>query len=102
MVAISGDLTQRAKRHEFAAAKAFLARIPFPQLVVPGNHYIPLYDLGRRFLRPLNRYRRYITENLSPLFVDDELAVLGVNTARSATVKNGRISLKQISQLQPM
>lgn len=96
LVAVSGDLTQRAKRHEYAAARAFLDRIPFPQLVVPGNHDIPLYDVGRRFLRPLHRYRRYITADMSPTFVDDEMAVLGINTARSATWKNGRISLEQI------
>jgi 3',5'-cyclic AMP phosphodiesterase CpdA len=96
LVAVSGDLTQRAKRHEYAAARAFLDRIPFPQLVVPGNHDIPLYDVGRRFLRPLHRYRRYITADMSPTYVDDEIAVLGINTARSATWKNGRISLDQI------
>jgi 3',5'-cyclic AMP phosphodiesterase CpdA len=96
LVAISGDLTQRAKRREFAAARAFLDRVPFPRLVVPGNHDIPLYDIGRRFLRPLHRYRRYITDDMSPAFRDDEIAVLGINTARSATWKNGRISLEQI------
>ena len=96
LIAISGDLTQRARRHEFAAARAFLNRLTSPTLIVPGNHDIPLYDVGRRFLRPLHRYRRYITHNLSPTFLDDEIAVLGINTARSATWKNGRISLDQI------
>lgn len=96
LLAISGDLTQRARRQEFAAARAFLDRLPFPKLIVPGNHDIPLYDIGRRFLRPLHRYRRYITDDLSPVFIDEEIAVLGINTARSATWKNGRISLDQI------
>lgn len=96
LIAISGDLTQRARRHQFAAARAFLDRLRPPTLIVPGNHDIPLYDVGRRFLRPLHRYRRYITDNLSPVFIDDEIAVLGINTARSATWKNGRISLEQI------
>ncbi len=99
LVAVSGDLTQRARRSEFAAARAFLERIPFPKLIVPGNHDIPLYDVGRRFLRPLHRFRRYITPDLAPLYVDDEIAALGINTARSATWKNGRISLDQIRNL---
>jgi 3',5'-cyclic AMP phosphodiesterase CpdA len=99
LVAVSGDLTQRARRSEFAAARAFLERIPFPRLVVPGNHDIPLYDVGRRFLRPLHRFRRYITPELAPRYVDEEMAVLGINTARSATWKNGRISLEQIRNL---
>jgi 3',5'-cyclic AMP phosphodiesterase CpdA len=77
-------------------ARAFLDRVSFPQLIVPGNHDIPLYNIGRRFLRPLHRYRRYITDDMSPAFSDDEITVLGINTARSATWKNGRISLDQI------
>src|ERR1700722_10258980 len=85
LVAVSGDLTQRARRGQFAAARAVLSRIPFPQLVVPGNHDIPFYDLGRRFLRPLNRFRRYITHDLNPTFADEEMLVVGINTARSAT-----------------
>lgn len=99
LVAVSGDLTQRARRAQFAAAREFLLRIPFPQLVVPGNHDIPLYDLGRRFFRPLHRYRRYITADLSPVFTDAEMVVLGINTARSATWKNGRISHQQIEEV---
>lgn len=99
LVVVSGDLTQRARRRQFAAARDFLARIPFPLLLVPGNHDIPLYDVARRFLRPLNRYQRYITSDLMPLFRDEELAVLGINTARSATWKNGRISLAQIQDI---
>lgn len=99
LVVVSGDLTQRARRSQFAAARAFLDRVPFPQLIVPGNHDIPLYDVGRRFLRPLHRYHRFITADMSPTFHDDEIAVVGVNTARSATWKNGRISLQQIAAI---
>ena len=45
LVVVSGDLTQRAKRSEFVAARAFLERVPFPQLIVPGNHDIPPFQL---------------------------------------------------------
>jgi 3',5'-cyclic AMP phosphodiesterase CpdA len=98
-VVVSGDLTQRAKREQFAAAKVFLDRIPFPYMVVPGNHDIPLYDVMRRALRPLHRFRRYITSDLKPAFVDDEIAILGINTARAAALKDGRISLWQIKHI---
>jgi 3',5'-cyclic AMP phosphodiesterase CpdA len=97
LVAVSGDLTQRARRREFAAARAFLAQISAPILCVPGNHDVPLYDVMRRFANPLARYRRYITTDLSPLLVDDEIAVLGINTARSLTVSGGRISAEQVA-----
>lgn len=96
---VSGDLTQRARRAQFSAARDFLARLPKPQLVVPGNHDIPLFDLFRRFLAPLRRYRHFIEGDLDPTFSDQELHVVGLNTARSFTWKNGRISRVQIDRL---
>src|SRR3954466_6730217 len=66
LVVNSGDLTQRGRASQFRAARDYLARIPFPQLTIPGNHDIPLYDVTRRFLSPLGRYKRYITPNLAP------------------------------------
>jgi len=99
LVVISGDLTQRARKRQFEAAGAFIRKITAPCLVVPGNHDIPLYDVIRRTLMPLHRYRHYITDDLNPVFEDDELIVLGANTARAATFKNGRISAAQIKML---
>jgi len=100
LVIASGDFTQRARRAQFAAARDFLAALPQPQLVVPGNHDIPLYDFTRRFLSPLGRYHRYISTDNDPVFQDDELFVVGLNTARSLTWKNGRISHEQLQSLQ--
>ena len=99
LVAISGDLTQRARTVEFVAAKEFLAAIPFPQIVVPGNHDVPLHNLVARFTRKLDRYRRYITSEVQPVFVDDEIVVAGVNTARALTWKDGRINHRQLDEL---
>src|SRR5882757_8730976 len=100
LVVTSGDLTQRARRSQFKAARAYLDQIPFPQLTVPGNHDIPFYDFATRFLSPLARYQRYITPNRAPRFDHEQFVVLGINTARSATWKNGRISLEQIKTIQ--
>lgn len=99
LVVVSGDLTQRARGRQFRAARDFLARLPRPQLIVPGNHDVPLFDVLRRFLAPLARYRRFIAANLDPVYVDKELFVVGLNTARSFTWKSGRISLRQIEAL---
>jgi 3',5'-cyclic AMP phosphodiesterase CpdA len=99
LVAVSGDVTQRARRKEFAAARHFLDRIPAPRLVVPGNHDIPLFDIVSRFARPLARFRRYINEEVDPFFSTDVMAVLGMNTARSNTWKDGRVSPAQIDEL---
>jgi 3',5'-cyclic AMP phosphodiesterase CpdA len=99
LIVVSGDLTQRARTAQFIEARAFLDRLPTPQLIVPGNHDVPLYDVLARFLRPLARYRRYITDDLEPCFIDEEIAVLGVNTARSLTFKQGRINEEQIARV---
>ncbi|HVR69645.1 MAG TPA: metallophosphoesterase [Vicinamibacteria bacterium] len=96
VVAVSGDLTQRARESQFAAARAFLARLPAPRVVVPGNHDIPLFDVVRRFLAPLARYHRYIDPEADPFFHDEEIALQGINTARANTWKDGRISERQI------
>ena len=99
LVVVSGDLTQRAKPAQFRAARHFLDALPKPQIVVPGNHDIPLYNLFQRFLQPLSKYRRFISRELEPFYADDEIAVAGVNTARSLTFKDGRISEAQMQQL---
>lgn len=99
LVVVSGDLTQRARTKEFQAARRFLDALPQPQIVVPGNHDVPLYDIYSRFLRPLKQYRRHISEVTEPTYVDAEIAVVGVNTARSLTFKDGRINIAQITDI---
>jgi 3',5'-cyclic AMP phosphodiesterase CpdA len=99
VVVISGDLTQRAKAEQFEEARAFLDTLPGPQIVVPGNHDISLYNVFRRFVKPLSRYKRYITDDLDPIYVDDEIAVVGVNTARSLTIKDGRVNKEQVDKI---
>ena len=99
LVVVSGDLTQRAKNEEFHACREFLDMIPVPRLVVPGNHDVPMYDVVSRFLHPFRRYRRHITDDLSPSYVDDELQVEGVNTAYPLTIKDGRITPRQTAAL---
>ena len=100
VVAISGDLTQRARKVQFEQARAFLSRLPRPQIVVPGNHDVPLYDVLHRFAAPLHRYRRYITDDMAPVFRDDAIAVIGLNTARSLTFKGGRINAEQLRSVE--
>jgi 3',5'-cyclic AMP phosphodiesterase CpdA len=99
LVVISGDLTQRARTAQFIEARRFLDGLPKPQIVVPGNHDVPLYNLPARFLGPFVRYRYYISANLEPFYADEEIAVVGVNTARSLTIKNGRINQRQLNDI---
>jgi 3',5'-cyclic AMP phosphodiesterase CpdA len=100
LVVISGDFTQRARTEQFQDACRFLERLRdagHEVLAVPGNHDVPLYDVFRRFLSPLTRYMRYIDDTLCPLQEIPGATVLGINTARSLTFKDGRISEEQMT-----
>lgn len=97
LVVVSGDLTQRARPAEFQEAQAFLRSLPGPQIVVPGNHDVPLYNVAARFLTPFAGYRKYISADLEPHYDDAEIVVQGLNTARSFTWKNGRINAAQLA-----
>ena len=99
LVVVSGDFTQRARTEQFQEACRFLDRLKesgHDVLGVPGNHDVPLYDVLRRFLSPLTRYRRYIDDTLCPFHEIDGVTVLGINTARSFTFKDGRVSHEQM------
>jgi 3',5'-cyclic AMP phosphodiesterase CpdA len=101
LVVVSGDFTQRARRSEFRTARKFLDGIPQPKLVVPGNHDVPLHNVLDRWLLPFAKYDRYIGPAGLPdaFYADDEIAVLGLNTARRMTRKSGRVSLAQIVEM---
>jgi 3',5'-cyclic AMP phosphodiesterase CpdA len=99
LVVISGDFTQRARTEQFRQACEFLEGLRergHEVLGVPGNHDVPLYDVLRRFMSPLARYRRFIDESLCPFIELPGVAVLGINTARSLTFKDGRINKDQV------
>ncbi|MFA9262314.1 MAG: metallophosphoesterase [Undibacterium sp.] len=98
LIIVSGDLTQRATRAQFAEAKKFFASLPYPILIVPGNHDVPLYSFWTRFTRPYAKYREHISDDLEPLFQDDEMLVVGINTVRIFKMKEGRVNAKQIER----
>jgi 3',5'-cyclic AMP phosphodiesterase CpdA len=99
VIAISGDLTQRALRGQFVQARAFLDALPFPKLIVPGNHDVPFYNVPARLLNPFGPYRRFIAEDLEPIFVDDEIAVVGLNSARGLVIHGrGRLNEVQVQR----
>jgi 3',5'-cyclic AMP phosphodiesterase CpdA len=95
---ISGDLTQRARREEFVAAKEFIARLPsMPQVIIPGNHDVPLYGVAQRLLNPLALYREIIGERLDDVMELPEAVIVSLNsTSPRRAISNGRIHREQL------
>jgi 3',5'-cyclic AMP phosphodiesterase CpdA len=92
---VSGDLTMRARGHQFSQAGAYLRQLPQPLLVVPGNHDIPLYNVARRFASPFERYRQLITVELDPVLHIAGATLLGLTSMPHWRWKAGHVSERQ-------
>lgn len=55
-VVCTGDLTQRAKHSEYAAARDWFASLGVPVVLEPGNHDMPYYNPWERFTDPFRRF----------------------------------------------
>ncbi|NJD09098.1 MAG: 3',5'-cyclic-nucleotide phosphodiesterase [Gemmatimonadetes bacterium] len=98
LVVASGDFTQRAKPEQYAAARAFLDRLPaVPRVVTPGNHDVPLYRVFERVFQPYRNYRAYIAPELDYVLRLEQAVVVSLNsTAPLRAVVNGRIDPWQL------
>lgn len=56
-IAITGDLTMRARHREFRAACEWISALDVPVTVEVGNHDLPYFNLAERFLDPYRRFR---------------------------------------------
>ena len=102
LVIVSGDFTQSARTEEFAAARAFLDRLPAPVFAVPGNHDLPQWNPVERLFRPYVRYRRYIARELEPVWSDAEVGIVGMKSPRrlphNLNRAVGRVSERQLER----
>jgi len=98
VIVISGDLTQRAKRHQFEEARAFFDKLPgIPMLVIPGNHDVPLWRVFERLFAPLALYQEIISPDLNPVLEVGNAILVGLNsTAPHSSISNGRLHLPQL------
>jgi 3',5'-cyclic AMP phosphodiesterase CpdA len=78
-VAITGDLTMRARTHEFAAAAEWIGQIGVPVTVEPGNHDLPAYHRPSRYLDPFRRFAAF-QDLVERELVFRDLAIIGLNT----------------------
>jgi 3',5'-cyclic AMP phosphodiesterase CpdA len=100
VVVLSGDITQRARRTQFRAARAFVDRLAVPAtLVLPGNHDIPLFNLVARIFSPYANQQRVFGVALEPVFESTDFLVIGVNTTRPSRHIDGEVSAEQIQRV---
>jgi len=101
LVAISGDLTQRARSHQFAEARAFLGEIAAPLVVVPGNHDIaPLYRPFTRLLRPRDKFRRLLPHDDFPsAWHGTGVVAIGLDSTRPLRWKSGALTDAHLDRL---
>ena len=97
LIVVSGDLTQRARASQFRQARRFLEGLERPFLAVPGNHDVPMYRFWERLFDRFGAYRRHFSADLAPAWVDDEMEVVGFNTAYNLTIDNGRFTGRQLA-----
>jgi 3',5'-cyclic AMP phosphodiesterase CpdA len=96
---LSGDITQRARRAQFAAAKRFVDELGVPHcLVIPGNHDIPLFNLAARVFFPYAGFERVFGSVLEPQLESDAFKLVCLNTTRPSRHKDGEISDEQIER----
>lgn len=97
LILLTGDITQRARRSQFAEARQFLDSLPpVPRLTLAGNHDLPLFDIFSRMVRPYGNYRSYIARDLQPQFADPRVAVVCVDATSPLRHKDGALTVAQI------
>lgn len=96
---VSGDLTQRARKYQFALATEFLNQFPIPKLVVPGNHDVPLFNLYGRLINPLAKYHFFFPSVAESDYQDDQLLILGLNSTRRWRIRRGQLSHSQLEYM---
>ena len=100
-VICTGDLTMRARRHEFAAAAAWLGGLAAPVMVEPGNHDMPYFNLFERFTAPFARYRA-LRQAVNRDLVLDGAAVIALPTIAAAQWRlnwsKGRVGRADLAQ----
>ena len=102
LVALSGDLTQRARRREFAAARAMIDTFEAPVIVVPGNHDVRAWwhNPVDRVWRSTSRFRKMITDQRVPAVEARGVVAVGINSAHGLTVKGGRIRSADLAAME--
>jgi 3',5'-cyclic AMP phosphodiesterase CpdA len=100
VLVLSGDITQRARRAQFEAARRFVDDFGIAtSLVIPGNHDIPLFDAWTRAFNPYRGFRRAFGGELEPQLDTAGLRIVSVRTTRRWRHKHGQVDAAQIERV---
>lgn len=100
-VIMTGDLTMRARAHEFEAATKWLEGLNRPVTVEVGNHDLPYFNPWARFVTPYRRYKALERMIERPLDIKGVSIVPLKTTARFQLRLNwskGHVSRRSLSQ----
>ena len=94
---LSGDITQRARARQFAAARSFVDSLGIPERVtLPGNHDIALFNVFERLLAPYRSYRRAFGAAHDAVFDAVGVRIVSVDSTRAYRHVDGELSAGQI------
>ncbi|NKF24456.1 metallophosphoesterase family protein [Solimonas marina] len=97
LLVVSGDITQRARRAQFAAARRYFDALGIAtRFMVPGNHDIPLLGLWTRCVDPYRHYRQALGPAGDRTMARDDLLLIGLNTTRPWRHTDGEVSSQQV------
>ena len=102
VVAISGDLSQRARSGEFQRASVFIrdANRVSRTIVVPGNHDVAWWHaplgIGNRD-RIHETYRKFVSEELEPVLHVPGATFVGLNTSHGITRRTLTWNMRDLS-----
>ncbi len=98
LIILSGDITQRARKSQFMAAKEFLEETRKPYFTIPGNHDLPLFDIITRFTRPYRFYKDFFGSR-EFIHVQNNVALIGLDATNPWHHKMGSLNLSHVSRI---
>lgn len=102
VVVFTGDITQRARKSQFIAARAFREKLsPVPVLAVPGNHDIPLFNIFARVFAPYHGFRKHFHPAKDISLRLRGVEVLALNSTKPWRHVQGAFSPREISRKIP-
>lgn len=100
LIIVTGDITRHGSLRQFKAGLEFMQALPYPAMVLPGNHDIPYLNLLLRIFRPFQR----LASHFPGVYVqqDEQFLLVGLTTAAGLQWRLdwslGRVSLREVEK----